>query len=158
MKLWLLLVGIVIIVLGLFGGALLSYIMVQTYDPIKDPVAKVTSSGPVELKKGDYEIWEDEDAMATYLKITDPDGNEVETESPDMAPIQKGHNCNFLFTAEKSGTYTFDVYEGTELYVVEPKITITYTLQGGPCCAGIVLAIIGILIAIIGLILKKKKT
>jgi len=154
---WILLVGIAIIVVGLFGGIAASVLVRLTYDPIKDPVAKVTTSGPVELKKGDYEIWEDEDAMATYVKITDPDGNEVEIESAEMVPIQKGHNCNNLFTAEKSGTYTFEVYDDTELYIVEPKVTMTFALLVGPCCGGIVLAILGIIVVVLGLVLKKKR-
>lgn len=157
MRLWLLLVGIVVIILGLVGGVLLTFIGYSLYDPIKDPVAKVTGSGPVELKKGDHEIWEDEDAMATYLKIIGPDGNEVETESPDIAPVQKGYNCNFLFTAKESGTYMFEVYEGTELYIVEPKITMTFFIRLGPCCGGLIIVLIGIIIVIVGIILRKKK-
>lgn len=157
MRLWLLLVGIAVIIFGLVGGALLSFIDSRLYDPIKDPVAKVTESGPVELKKGDYEIWEDEDAMATYLRIIGPDGREVETESPDIAPVQKGHNCNFLFTAKESGTYRFEVYNGTELYIVEPKIMLTFLMRLGPCCGGLILAFIGIILVILGIVLRKKK-
>ncbi|MCU0799918.1 MAG: hypothetical protein MUC62_09660 [Candidatus Thermoplasmatota archaeon] len=102
MRTLVLLVGIVLIVLGLFGGIAASVLVRLMYDPVKDPVATIDGEGPVELKKGDYEIWIDESDRIGFMKVRDPQGNEVDLENPLMSPSQKGYMADLEFTAHES--------------------------------------------------------
>jgi hypothetical protein len=156
MRVGILLIGIVLVMVGLLGGLALSFIVFQAYDPVKDPAARIEGSGPVELKKGDYEIWIDESDSTGHIRITDPNGEEVDLENPPIAPSQKGYMADLEFTADETGTYYFERNENTTLYVMESQINSVYTMQFGPCCGGAVLSVLGAIVAIVGLVLKRR--
>jgi hypothetical protein len=40
---------------------------------------------------------------------------------------------------------------------MEPQINSIFTLEIGPCCGGLVMAVLGIIAVILGLVLKKKR-
>jgi len=157
MRTWVLLLGIAMIVVGLFGGIAASVLVRLMYDPVKDPVATIDGEGPVELKKGDYEIWIDESDRMGSLHIKDPQGNEVNVDSPKMSPSQKGYMADLKFTAPESGTYYFERNDDTTLYIMEPQVNSIYTLEFGPCCGGLVIAVLGIIVVVLGLVIKKKR-
>lgn len=156
MRLGLLIIGLILVIAGLVLGIAVMFGVMNLYDPVKDPVAEINGSISVDLKKGDYEIWVDESESTGYVRIRDPQGNEVEVKNIDISPSQNGYMADLKFTADETGTYYFERNTDTTLYVMEPKSNSIYFMQFGPCCGGLTIAFIGLIVVVIGIIKKKK--
>jgi len=150
----LLIAGIIIFLVGIFGGiGLTVYGFRSTIgsDPASDYHHKLTSSGEtIQLSKGEYDIWYD--GLSLYdVELRDEYGSSITIDVPSMSESINSRTKYGSFEITSPGQYVLTYGGGSTVYITDPiSVGGGLGLVFGGICGGIFVTVLGVVLTIIG--------